>query len=246
MCGRENPGCFNRMDAGRWVWQAFCNTQESIMPTTQPITLFHSPQTRSSGALALLEELHAPYVLQSLDMKGGEQRRDAYLAINPMGKVPAILHGDVLVTEQVAIGIYLGDLFPEAGMTPAIGDALRGPYLRWYVFYAACFEPALVDKALKREPGSVAMTPYGTFDATRDALLGQLERGPWMLGEKFTCLDVLWGTALTWMTGFGLIDAAPAIKAYIDHWNARPSVKTVAAIDAKLLQAQGRMPAPAG
>ena len=96
------------------------------MSTTQQITLFHSPQTRSSGALALLEELHAPYKLHVLNMKAGEHRQGAYLGINPMGKVPAILIGDTLVTEQVAIGIYLGDLFPEAGMTPAVGDPLRG------------------------------------------------------------------------------------------------------------------------
>lgn len=204
------------------------------MPASQPITLFHSPQTRSSGVLALLEELHAPYKLHVLNMKTGEQRQPAYLAINPMGKVPAILHGDTLVTEQVAIGIYLGDLFPEAGITPAIGDALRGPYLRWYVFYAACFEPALVDKAMKREPGSVAMMPYGDFDTTFNALTAQLGKGPWLLGERFTCADVLWGTALTWMTGFGLIASVPSIKAYIDRWNARPTVKTVAKIDADL------------
>ena len=136
------------------------------MSTKQTITLFHSPQTRSSGALALLEELKAPYKLHVLNMKAGEQRQPAFLAVNPMGKVPAILHGDVLITEQVAIGIYLADLFPEAGITPAIGDALRGPYLRWYVFYAACFEPAMVDKAMKREPGNAAMVPYGDLTTT--------------------------------------------------------------------------------
>jgi glutathione S-transferase len=208
------------------------------MPTTQPITLFHSPQSRSAGALALLEELHAPYKLHVLNMKAGENRQSAYLAINPMGKVPAILHGDSVITEQVAIGIYLGDLFPEAGMTPAIGDALRGPYLRWYVFYTACFEPALVDKAMKREPGSLAMSPYGDFDGTLKTLVAQLSKGPWITGEKFTCADVLWGTALTWMTGFGLIEAVPPIKAYVDRWNTRPSAQAVAKIDAELKKSQ--------
>ncbi len=206
------------------------------MSTIQPITLFHSPQTRSSGALALLEELHAPYDIHFLNMKAGKHRQPGYLAVNPMGKVPAILHDGALVTEQVAIGIYLGDLFPEAGLTPAIGDALRGPYLRWYVFYAACFEPAMIDKAMKREPGSVAMTPYGDLDTTIATLVAQLGKGPWMLGERFTCVDVLWGTALTWMTGFGLIDAVPPIKAYVDRWNARPSVRAVARIDAELMK----------
>jgi glutathione S-transferase len=209
------------------------------MPTLQPITLFHSPHSRSSGALTLLEELKAPYQLHVLNMKAGEQRQDAYLAVNPMGKVPAILHGDVLITEQVAIGIYLADLFPETGITPAIGDALRGPYLRWYVFYAACLEPALVDKALKREPGPPAMVPYGTLETTMNAVMAQLSKGPWLLGDRFTAADVLWGTALTWMTGFGLVEAAAPIKTYVDRWKARPSVKKVAQIDADLLKAQG-------
>lgn len=209
------------------------------MPTKQPITIFHSPQTRSTGALALLEELHAPYSIHALNMKAGEQRESAYLAINPMGKVPAIRHGDALITEQVAIGIYLADLFPEAGITPAIGDALRGPYLRWYVFYAACFEPAVVDKSLKREPGPAPMVTYGDFDTTMNVIISQLKNGPWLLGNQFTAADVLWGTALTWMTGFGLVEAVAPIKSYVERWNARPSVKKVAQIDAELLKAQG-------
>jgi glutathione S-transferase len=209
------------------------------MPTNLPITLFHAPQTRSSGALALLEELNAPYKLHTLNMKAGEQRQSAYLSLNPMGKVPAILHGETLITEQVAIGIYLADLFPEAGITPTIGDALRGPYLRWYVFYAACFEPALVDKAMKREPGPPAMVPYGDLATTLNALTSQLSKGPWILGDRFTAADVLWGTALTWMVGFGLVDAVAPIRNYIDLWNARPSVSKVAQIDADLLKAQG-------
>jgi len=210
------------------------------MPTKQPITLFHSPQSRSSGALALLEELHAPYSIHAVNMKAGEQRQSAYLSVNPMGKVPAILHGDALITEQVAIGIYLADIFPEAGITPTIGDALRGPYLRWYVFYAACFEPALVDKAMKREPGPAAMVPYGDLDTTMNVVVAQLSKGPWLLGDRFTAADVLWGTALTWMTGFGLVEAVPPIKSYVDRWKVRPSVKKVAQIDADLLQVQGR------
>lgn len=205
------------------------------MSTKKPITLFHCPQTRSSGALTLLEELGAPYTLRVLNMRAGEQRQAEYLAVNPMGKVPAILHGDALVTEQVAIGIYLADLFPEAGITPAIDSELRGPYLRWYVFYAACFEPALIDRSLKREAGPAPMMPYGDPTTTINTLVDQLSKGPWLLGEKFTAPDVLWGTALTWMTGFGLVDAVPPIKSYIERWNSRPSVKKVADIDARLV-----------
>jgi glutathione S-transferase len=135
--------------------------------------------------LTLLEKLKAPYKLHVLNTKAGEQRQSGHLTINPMGKVPAILHGEGLITEQVAIGIYLSDLFPEAGLTPEIGAALRGPYLRWYVFYAACFEPALVDKALKRGPGPTAMVPYGDFPTTLNTLTAQLSTRPWMLGDRF-------------------------------------------------------------
>src|SRR5881275_3094149 len=106
------------------------------MSDVETITLFHSPQTRSSGALTLLEELGAPYKLHVLNMKAGEQRRSDYLAVNPLGKVPAILHKGRLVTEQVAIFIYLADLFSKAGLAPTLGDADRGPYLRWLVYYA--------------------------------------------------------------------------------------------------------------
>ena len=97
------------------------------MSADRKVVLYHAPNTRSSGTMVLLEELGAPYELHVLDMKAGEQRDPAYLAINPMGKVPAIRHGDALITEQVAIYIYLADLFPEAGLAPPIGDPLRGP-----------------------------------------------------------------------------------------------------------------------
>ena len=128
------------------------------------VTFFHAPNTRSGGTLLLLEELGADYDLHLLDMKAGDQRKPEYLAINPMGKVPAIKHGDAVITEQVAVFLYLGDLFPKAGITPRIGDPLRGPYLRWMAFYAGCLEPAMVDKALKREPAPPSMSPYGTYE----------------------------------------------------------------------------------
>src|SRR6266436_4427802 len=134
------------------------------MSADRKITLYHSPNTRSSGALILLEELGAPYDLHVLNMKAGEQRRAEYLAVNPMGKVPAIKHGDALVTEQVAIFLYLADLFPEAKLAPPLGDPLRGPYLRWMAFYGACFEPAVTDRFMKREPAAPQMSVYGDFD----------------------------------------------------------------------------------
>ncbi|EHP39168.1 glutathione S-transferase [Cupriavidus basilensis OR16] len=206
---------------------------------SQPeLTLFHSPNTRSTGALTLLEELGVPYRLHTLDMKAGEQREPAYLAINPMGKVPAIRYGDALVTEQVAVFIFLADLFPQAKLAPALTDPLRGPYLRWMAFYGSCFEPALVDRSQQRETPR-AMCPYGDYDTTIGTLLGQLEKGPYLLGDTFTAADVLWGTALTWTTMFKLVEATPVVQAYIDRVNARPAVARARAIDAKLVAGQG-------
>ena len=202
------------------------------------ITLYYAPQTRSLGALILLEELGADYGLQLLNMKAGEQRSKGYLAINPMGKVPAVVHGGALVTEQAAICIYLADLYPEAALAPALGDALRGPYLRWMVFYGSCFEPALIDRAMQREPGEQAMSPYGGFDTVMGALSAELAKGPYMLGETFSALDVLWGTALAWTTAFKLVPSSPLIDAYIARVGARPAGARARAKDAMLAAAQ--------
>ncbi len=207
------------------------------MNADRRVTLFHSPNTRSSAARTLLEELGAPHDLRVLNMKAGEQRQPAYLAINPMGKVPALKHGDALITEQVAIFLYLADLFPEAGLAPPVSDPLRGPYLRWMVFYGSCFEPAMTDRGLKHEPAPPSMSPYGDFDTMLTVVLDQLANGPYILGERFSAADVLWGTALTWMTAFKLLPELPVVTAYTSRINARPAVAKVKASDAALAAA---------
>jgi glutathione S-transferase len=207
------------------------------MSGTRALTFFHAPNTRSTGVAILLEELGAPHETRILNMKAGEHRQPAYLAINPMGKVPAILVGDALTTEQVAIYIHLADLFPAAGLAPGLTDPLRGPYLRWIAFYGSSFEPAIVDKALKREPGAQGMSPYGTFDATIATLAGQLAKGPYILGETFTAADILWGTALKWTMGFKIVPELPEFTAYVARVCARPAFAKVAASDAALAEA---------
>ena len=205
--------------------------------TRAHVSFFHSPQSRSAGTRALLEELGADYELHLLNLKDGQQRQPDYLAINPMGKVPAIRHGDALVTEQPAVFIYLADLYPEAGLAPSIGDPLRGPYLRWLVFYGSCFEPAVTDKSMQREPASASTNGYGDYDTMLKTLVDQLGKGPYLLGERFSAADVLWGTALNWTTMFKLVPELPVIRAYIDRVLARPGVQRAAALDADLLAA---------
>lgn len=203
------------------------------------VTLFHSPRSRSRGVRALLEELGASYDLHVLDMNKNQQREPAYLAINPMGKVPAIRHGDAIVTEQPAIFLYLADLYASAGLAPAIGDALRGPYLRWTVFYGSCFEPAVIDRSMQREGGQRSTSPYGDYDTMLGVLTGQLRTGPWLLGERFTAADVLWGSALAWTTAFKLVPDLPEIGEYIRRVNSRPAIARARELDEELARSLG-------
>jgi glutathione S-transferase len=209
------------------------------MALDRRVTLYHSPNTRSTGVLFLLEEIGTLYDLEVVDMKAGAQRQRKYLAINPMGKVPALKHGDALVTEQVAICLYLADLFPEARLAPSLGDPLRGPYLRWMVLYAACFEPALVDRALGREPGPAAMSPYGDWDTLLATVTEQLSEGRYLLGPRICAADLLWGMGLAWARSTDLVPDAPPIRRYVDEITARPAMKRAREKDAEIAAARG-------
>jgi glutathione S-transferase len=191
--------------------------------TTSPVTLYHSPNTRSSLVLWLLEEIGVPYDLKLLNMQIGAQRTAAQLAINPMGKVPVLQHMGQTVTESGAIATYLADLYPEAKLAPKIGDPLRGPYLRWMFFYPACFEPAIVDKALKRDEGMASMSPYGSYDATITAIANTLKAGPYMLGEQFSALDIVYGAGLGWTMMFKVVPERAEFTNYVAQLRKRPA-----------------------
>jgi glutathione S-transferase len=205
------------------------------------LTLHHCPQSRSTGVLALLGELQAPFELHVMNMKQSENRAPAYLAINPMGKVPAITHDGALVTEQVAIYTYLADLFPQAGLAPAIGDPLRGPYLRWMALYGSCFEPAVIDQWMQRPPVDKMACGYGDFDTIFKLFTDQLAKGPYLLGERFSALDILWGTSLGWMNAFKLLPDSALIAAYADRIASRPAVIAANARDAELVAARANV-----
>lgn len=189
------------------------------------LTLHYAPRSRASTTRVLLDELGAPYDLHVLNMRAGEHKLPDYLAINPLGKVPALTHGDTVVTESVAIALYAGDLFPQAGMTPAIGDPRRGAYLRWMVFYAASFEPAVVDKALGHDPGP--QSPYGTYDLVMETLAEQLGKAPYLLGEEITVADIHWGSTLRWTLMFKLVPDLPVFTDYAERITSRPSFQRV-------------------
>lgn len=198
------------------------------------LTFYHSPQSRSVGILILLEELGVEYNLKVIDMRGGENLKEDYLKVNPMGKVPAIVYKGTLVTEQVAIYIFLADLFQEKGFAPQLDDPVRGAFLRWMAFYGSSFEPAIIDLALKREPGPRGMSPYGTAEDVMKTLKTQLQTNTYITGETFTAADILWGTALKWIVGFGLVPPSEEIQSYLERVGSREGVKRALAKDAEL------------
>lgn len=209
------------------------------MRTPTDLVLFHNPHSRACMTRALLEELGAEYESCVLDFRSNEQLSPDYLAINPMGKVPAIRHDGVVVTETVAIFIYLADLYRNAGLAPALDDPDRGTYLRWLVFYAACFEPAIGDKAQKREPAPRSQSPYADYTTTVNAITDAMTPGPWLLGERFSAADVLWGYALRWVTGFGMVEATPVIADYIQRVMSRPGMQRAVKADEELATEMG-------
>ena len=208
------------------------------------LTLYHNPQSRSAGARVLLEALGVDYAVVPIDFASGQNRTPEFLAINPLGKLPTLVHDGAVVTEQVAITIYLADRFSAGQLAPALDDPLRGPYLRWLAFYGACFEPALVDHAYKREPIVPSAAPYRDYDTVIAMVADQLARGPWLLGERFTAADVLWGTALRWTTGFGIVPKLPVITDYIERVSANPAFVRAGEKDAALMAEMA--PAAAG
>ena len=195
--------------------------------------LYHSPQTRSSTALWMLEELGVGFDVKLVNMKKDEQRGPAHLAVNPMGKVPVLQHDGVTITEGGAICTYLADAFPQAGLAPAIGDPLRGPYLMWMFFSAGCLEPALIDRALKREPGRPGMMPYGDVDTTIEVVAKALAKGPWFLGNRFSAVDVYVGSGIRWTTLFGILPKRPEFTDYLARLEARPALLRAIARDAE-------------
>ena len=190
------------------------------------LVFFHNPQSRGRIAHWMLEETGATYEVRLLSLEKGENRQPEFLRVNPMGKLPALVHGSVVITESAAICTYLADLFPQASLAPAIGDPARGTYLRWMFFGAGCMEPAIADRMLSRPPPERrSAIGYGSYDETVDTLEKALSPGPFLLGEQFTAADLYVASALGWAMMVKAVAPRPAFQAYVERCNARPAAK---------------------
>jgi glutathione S-transferase len=198
------------------------------MPPTPDITLYASPFSRSFTAWWMLEELALPYRVVKLDLKAGGQKDPAYLAINPMGKVPAITDGPTVVTENPAICLYLADRYGPGVLSPAFDDPARGAYLRWAVFSTAVLEPAIYSHATGSAANGFGVG-WGDFDAVRQTLDQAVTPGPWLLGERFTAADVALGANISVALFNKMLPASPALDAYNQRLTVRGAYKAAGA-----------------
>jgi len=202
------------------------------------LKLYHAAPSRSFIVRWMLEEIGEPYDLHLLKLAEGDQLKPDYLAVNPMGKVPALAHDGVVVTEAAAICTYLADAFPQAGLAVPIGDPRRGVYLKWLFFGPGCIESAMIDRAAPRfEPPRRGMLGYGDFDTVMKVLVKAMAPGPYLMGEHFNAADVVIGSTLRWGMMFKLIPEVPEFAAYVGRLGERPALQRAIELDRELAAA---------
>jgi glutathione S-transferase len=201
------------------------------------LTFFTNPMSRGQIVRWMLEEVGEPYEQVLLDY-GTTMKAPDYLAINPMGKVPAIKHGDKVVTECAAICAYLADAFPAAGLGPDLAD--RADYYRWLFFGAGPLEQAIVNTSMGFvvPPEKAMMAGYGNFEAAMDGLESAVAGKAFIAGSRFSAADVYVGSQIGWGLAFGTIEKRPAFEAYFAGLSGRPAYVKAKAIDAALMPAQ--------
>jgi glutathione S-transferase len=200
------------------------------------LVFYTHPMSRGRIVRWMLEEIGQPYRTEILDY-GTTMKAPAYLAINPMGKVPALRQGDAVVTETAAICAYLGDAFPQAGIAPPPGDRMRAPYYRWLFFAAGPLEAAASNKMLGLvvPEGREAMIGYGRYDHVLDALESAVAERDYLVGTGFTAADIYVGSHLGFGMQFGTIEKRPAFERYWERLASRPAGLRAKQIDDALL-----------
>jgi len=203
------------------------------------LILYTNPMSRGRVARWMIEEIGQPYRTEVLDY-ATTMKAPGYLAVNPMGKVPALRHGETVVTETAAICAYLADAFPQARLAPPPGDRLRGPYYRWLFFTAGPVEAAVSNKALgfavpqERE----RMVGYGRIEHVMSALEAAVSRSDYLVGDNFTAADLYVGSQLGFGMMFGTIEKRPTFERYWQRVSARPACKRAKELDDALAARQ--------
>ena len=205
----------------------------------EALTFYTHPMSRGRIVRWMLEEIGAPYETVLLDY-GTTMKAPDYLAVNPMGKVPALRHGDSVVTEAAAICAYLADAFPEAGLAPPPGSQDRAPYYRWLFYVAGPAEASIIDRALGVQipEDKRMMVGYGSYDQVVDVLDRQCAEHDYAAGGQFSAADVILGSQIGWGTQFGTLPKRPSFDAYLARLMTRPAAVRAREIDDKLMAEQ--------
>jgi glutathione S-transferase len=191
---------------------------------TDIISFYTNPFSRGRIAHWMLEEVAAPYHVELLDFEHKEHKSAEYLTLNPMGKVPAIVHRGVVITEAAAICAYLADAFPVAKLAPLPSEPARGTYFRWLFFAAACIEQAGTDKQNPRTVDVRASAlGYGTYEDVMNGIESAITPGPYILGDRFSAADVYFGSQLVWGLMIKSIEPRPAFAEYVARLSKRPA-----------------------
>jgi glutathione S-transferase len=188
------------------------------------VVLYSSPMSRGRIVHWMLEEAGAPYRYEVINLETADQKKPGYLAVNPMGKVPAIVHRGTVVTECGAICSYLADAYPGSGLAPAVNSPMRGTYYRWMFFGACCVEPAVIDRMLQRPEASrpIALS-YGSYADTVDTLEKAVGQGPFILGDTFSAADVYVGSQILFGMMTKALEPRSVFQAYAQRLQQRPA-----------------------
>lgn len=202
------------------------------------VVLYHHPFSRAANVVWMLEEVGIPYELRYVDFTSGAQKAPSFLALNPMGKLPTLTDGDLVVTESAAIGLYLADRYAYGRLAPKVDDPARGTYLRWSFFAPSVVEPGATAKMAGWDfkEGQVG---WGSHEAMLSTIESAIGAGPFLLGERFSMADVIFGGTLRYMLLFKLVEPRPAFTAYAERLASRPALGRATARNATVVEERG-------
>jgi len=202
------------------------------------IVLYHHPFSRAAATLWMLEEVGAPYELRYTDIMKGAHKAPELVRLNPMGKLPTLVDGDVVVTENAAIALYLADRYAYGKLSPRVEDPKRGTYLRWSLFAPSVVEPGLLAHSSKWEfkPSQAGWGKYEDMLATMESAIGD---GPFLLGDTFSMADVIFGGGIRYMLQFKMLEPRPKFTAYAERLGARPAFQRADAKNAAIREEHG-------
>jgi glutathione S-transferase len=202
------------------------------------VVLYHHPFSRAANVVWMLEEVGVDHELRFVDIMTGAHKKPEIVALNPMGKLPILVDGDTVVTEAAAIGLYLADRYSPGKLAPAFDDPARGTYLRWSLFAPSVIEPGVMAKAggWEFKPGQAG---WGTYESMLGAMESAIAGRDYVLGERFSMADIIFGGSLRYMLRIKMLEASPTFRAYADRLGARPALQRAEARNAKIAEEHG-------